>query len=295
MKVLAYALAFGLALSLAAPTPADAAPFDKLKERFQKAGEKIKAGFEKAGVKFKEAGDKIKEGFVDLGEKFKALGKKIQEFVNKAVKKVREKIDAFGDKVLDELKGLVLAGVSKILEVATNMIGFKISDLEEVMVNGKVSRSKVREIVLRRIVTQFLTPMLSEKVMGLLETAWNTIKPLVDAAVSGAIGGIGSIPGVGGALAAGLHMAYSLGTTALKRVATNKVAKWVVEFLVEKLSNVLLDFAAKKAIAWANTGLDSVRDKWPGIATAMDKVFDGFYTGLEKMLKPAGAVCTVAK
>lgn len=290
------ALLLPLVLLATAATPASAGLFDKLKDGISKAAEKIKDGFEKAGDKLHETGEKVKEGFKDIGQKIEALTGKAKDFFKSAAEKVKAKIAAFGEKLLAALQGKILGALGGIIELATNLIGFKISDLEEVMgSDGKVDRSKVREIVLRRIVSQYVTPMLAEKAVALLEGAWDLIRPLVDTAVGAVITGLGSIPIAGGLIAGAVQMAYSVGTALLKVGVIKMVGSWVATKLATTVGEVIINFAMKKTIAWANKGLESLKTKWDPLAKAMDAVVESFYVGLSTHLKHPKAVCTMAK
>jgi len=70
-----------------------------IKEFFQNLGHKIKEGFQKVGEKFREAGQKIKEGFQKAGDKLKEVGHKIKEGFQTAGKKIKEGFQKAGDKL----------------------------------------------------------------------------------------------------------------------------------------------------------------------------------------------------
>jgi hypothetical protein len=288
---IAAALAAAFALTVAAP-PADAGLFDKVRDAFKNAGGKIKEGFDKVGKGFKDAGGKIKEGFDQVGKKIKEAGGKVASFFGKIKDKILDKIKAFGGKLLDGVKGLFSKAVSKILDAAVDFVTFKISDIKEVYgPDGKPSRSKIREIIIRRVLSTYLLPTLVDKTVALIGTAYDAIKPALDAAVSAIVTAAGSIPVGGGIIAGVIHMAYSVGTSLLRSEALRAVAKWVAEKVFRALETMALNYLLKKVVApGAEKGLEWLAKVFPAFGKKLDEALAGFYDFFEKWVKPpAGA------
>lgn len=292
----AAALAASFALTLVAP-PAEAGPFDKLRNAFKKAGDKIKDGFDKVGKGFKDAGGKIKEGFETIGAKVKAAGKKVAGFFAKIKDKILAKIKAFGGKILDGIKGLFATAMGKILDSAVEFVTFKMSDVKEVFgPDGKPSRSKIREIIIRRVLSLYLLPVLVDKTVVLLGKAYDAIKPALDAAVSAIVTSAGSIPVAGGVIAGAIHVAYSVGTSLLRSEALKAVGKWVAEKVFRALETMALNYLVKKVVApKAEKGLEWLAAKFPAFGKKIDQALAGFYDFFEKWVKPPVAATAATK
>lgn len=222
-------------------------PLETVKAALKKAVNKVKTTLNKAGQWLKNFKDKV-------------IGK----------------IKAFGDMVVSRAKTFLGKVIGKIVDTFVDTLGFTSANVASVIdpKTGKIKEAEVRRVAVERMLVQYVLPALSEKVAELIQSAIEKVKPMIDSAVSGLIGGLGSIPVVGGAIAGAVHAAYSVGSSILTKLAKNKLAKWIVSFLFPKVQSFLLGLALTRGAApLIGKGIEFLREKSSFLKKALDRLF----------------------
>jgi hypothetical protein len=196
---------------------------------------------------FEETGKKIKSGFEEFGKMLK--------------EKVLDEMKKFGMKLFNAIKDKVSSVVSDFIVSLTARVGFNEDDAQKIVDprTGMYDKGKLQEVVVRKLLRQYLQPLIKDKLLLLIDKGLEFIQKPLDAAVSGVIGGLGSIPFAGGAIAAAVSVAYSLGM------------KWLREFAANKIS----EFATNKLITpLVNGGLDALKKLGKPVENAINKLFE---------------------
>jgi hypothetical protein len=196
---------------------------------------------------FKETGEKIKSGFEEFGRMIK--------------EKILDKMKEFGMRLFDAIKEKVSALVSDVIVSLSAKIGFNESDAQKIVDprTGMYDRTKLREVVVRKLLVQYLQPIIKDKLLALIDKGLELIQKPLDAAVSAVIGGLGSIPFAGGAIAAVVNVAYSFGM------------KWLREFAATKLTELAMD---KLIAPLINRGVTALYGLGGVVKAAIDKLLE---------------------
>lgn len=256
--------------------------FKKISGGFKRFGKAIGKGVKKVTKKIGDTAKKIGKGVVKVAKKvgtaikkgIQKLGKLTKGMLEKLKKKLLAKLKGFAKRVLKPVEKLFSKAFSALIGAAAKKLGIGIDALETVIdrTTGKVNMAAVKSIIVDRI-GQWVTPMVEDKVRWLIDQGMKFIKPLLDGAVSAIVGAVGTIPFVGGALAAGLNIAFSLG----------------IELLVDLAVKLASDLANKFVMAMLKKGFDVLVGKVPAIRKVLEKVI-AQAAKLTGIMKKAGLI-----
>lgn len=173
-----------------------------------------------------------------------------------AKNKVINGLKKFANKLLAPVKKILDGILNKIVETVASKLSLSIDELQSLVgEGGKLNHAAVKRILIDRI-TAWAMPWIENKVRFLVEKALTVIRPLLNGVVSAIIGAIGSIPFVGGVLAAAVSVGYRIG----------------LNFLIDAGIKAISGLAKKAMSALLAKGYDALVGRIKPLQRLLDKI-----------------------
>ena len=240
-------------------TPASAGFGDWIKEKASAASSAVTSLGNTVAGKLEAAAS---SAVTTITANIKAAGNAVVKVVDKGVeavkkaagsmldfaRKVKEKVLSYAEELMTKIKDSIKEKVGTVLGETIAKLGYTLADIKSWNKGGKINDAAVEKTVLTHL-SELLKPALESLVEKSVGKAFDLIMTVVDPGVATLIGSIGEIPLVGGVIAGGLTLAYSIGRTLLRSTVIEKVT----DLVFTKLVGPMIEKGITAVKGWSKT------------------------------------------